>query len=167
MTAAIAIDDFSRFRPATQDTGLSEASQTLKGKLSVLRAHFLQPISWGREFELRLTELQDILKDCSEDNWDGYHARPISSAAAEEASEFLVLLLSQMQIPTEIVPEPDGSIALEWYNQHGKNLSVSFIGSNWLAYSGRFNDGTSIYGVERFGTSIPTSIKAAIQRLYA
>lgn len=79
-----------------------------------------------------LEHLNEVYADCQFSNWDGYGAVPISYYTYHKALCFLEALPSHCPFP-EVIPEPDGDLALEWRGGHGKKLSVSLNANGRLA----------------------------------
>ena len=59
-----------------------------------------------------LEELEKVYEECSEANWDGYGAMPISRDTYSEARKLLRMMPSSLQRP-DISAEPDGEITFE------------------------------------------------------
>ncbi|MEE8429943.1 MAG: hypothetical protein V3S16_01715 [Candidatus Desulfatibia sp.] len=112
-----------------------------------------------------LDDLYAVYKECSEVNWDGYGAQPISKKAYLEAGKLIRLLPSNIKEP-EIVPEPTGEIAFEWYIGKRFIFVISVGGNNSIAYAGLFGSTSKTHGTEYFGTKLPSIIVDNIQRLF-
>ena len=93
-------------------SGVSEEATRLFEVLEDFKKHLFQSIN-GQSLHSTLNDLEITVSECSNRNWDGYGAEPISNEAAADAIVFLRLLPSALPRP-EIVPEPDGDIGLEW-----------------------------------------------------
>lgn len=117
----------------------------------------------------RLNRLHDslweVFKDCSEANWDGYNARPISDKAFLEALKLLQLLPAYLPSP-EIVPEPTGEMGLEWYKGNQFVFVMSLSGNNTITYAGMFGPGIETHGTESFSESLPRTVIENIRRLF-
>jgi len=111
-------------------------------------------------------EIHDLYKECSEDNWDGYDAEPISISVYLEAVKLAELLPSSLPVP-EVAPEPDGKIAFEWYRGRRFVFVASVGGNNTINCAGLFGSSSRVYGSEHFGDELPSSIIENIQRLFA
>lgn len=118
-----------------------------------------------RQLDLALTSLKEVFGDCSEVDWDGYNALPISYKAYCEAEKLLELLPPHLPIP-EIVPEPTGEIGLEWYREKQYVFVISVGGNNIITYAGIFGEGNRTNGTEIFFESIPCNIINYILRLF-
>ncbi|MFO7555680.1 MAG: hypothetical protein R6W88_10795 [Desulfobacterales bacterium] len=112
-----------------------------------------------------LDKLSQVYQECAEENWDGYDARQISIETYLEAIKLIRLLPSHIKEP-EIIPEPTGDIALEWYL--GKNFIfvISVGGNNVITYAGLFGGTSKTHGTEFFGNKLPKTIIENIQRLF-
>jgi hypothetical protein len=109
--------------------------------------------------------LQEIFYEYSVAGWDGYDAQPISEDSFKETIRFLQMLPFAMPIP-EVVPEPSGQIALEWYESQDYIFVVSLSGKKLIDYAGLFGEGNKTYGTERFKKTIPNTIIENVNRLY-
>jgi hypothetical protein len=105
-------------------------------------------------------EVESVWMNRRQLGWDGYDALPIKKASAEDAKEFL-RHLSQELLQPEIVPENEGTLALEW--QQGDSVFVvSFQGSGKLVYAGDFDNGRRLRGYENLAKGIPQTIMAVL-----
>ena len=109
--------------------------------------------------------LNEAYDECSESNWDGYDAFPITAGAYEEALSLLRALPSDLPMP-EIVPEPDGSIGLEWQQGPDRIFAVSVSGKGVIVYAGLFGKGVKAHGTEVFNDSLPQGVVGSIKRIY-
>lgn len=121
-------------------------------------------ITIGRPIEEAAESLLELYKDCSEKNWDGYGANPVSKDSISEALDFIQLLPSSFPMP-QMLAEPSGEIGLEWYKDKKMIFAISFNGKNMITFAGIFG-GNKIHGEEYFGDSIPSRIIENIRRLY-
>ena len=113
-----------------------------------------------------LNELFQVYQECSEENWDGYDAQPISQEVYLEAGKLIRLLPSHIKKP-EIMPEPTGEIALEWYLGKRFTFVISVGGNNLITYAGLFGSTSKTHGTEYFGDKLSSIIVNNIQRLFA
>lgn len=84
---------------------------------------------------LAVTALARVLEECAKPRWDGYDAQPVSAKAASRALSFLDALPSSLTSP-DIVPEPDGEIAIDWDFGPSLQLSISIGESGPLHFAG-------------------------------
>lgn len=144
--------------------GISDESNRLQGSIKNFRRHHGETAS-GQQLSQVRSSLLDVFLDCREPNWDGYGAKPISEKAYFEAVKLLELLPSYLLLP-DVVPEPTGDIALEWYKENQFVFVLSVSGNNIITYAGIFGTGNEIHGTENFTESIPRIIIENIQRLF-
>jgi hypothetical protein len=144
--------------------GISDESNRLQGSIKEIRLQHLET-ALGQQLSRVRSSLMDVFLDCREPNWDGYGAEPISEKAYFEAAKLLELLPSYLP-PPEIVPEPTGDMAIEWYKENQFTFVLSVSGNNTIAYAGIFGPGSEIHGTENFTESIPRIIIDSIRRLF-
>ncbi|MBS4059469.1 MAG: hypothetical protein KG029_03640 [Bacteroidetes bacterium] len=121
-------------------------------------------ITIGRPVEEATESLLEFYKDCSQPNWDGYGANPVSKDSISEALDFIQLLPSSFPIP-QILAEPSGEIGLEWYKDKKMIFAISFNGKGMITYAGIFGSNKT-HGTEYFSDSIPSKIIENLRRLY-
>jgi hypothetical protein len=126
---------------------------------------FSPSVTWQRTREATDTVI-DVFRKHRDPGWDGYNAAPISELACNEAVKFLRRLPSTIPMP-EVVAEPDGDIAFEWYMKRRLLFVVSFSGVGVISYAGMFGKGSKVHGSEYFLESIPPSIIENIRRLWS
>ena len=67
--------------------------------------------TYKETIEVRIPE---ILKECSEPNWDSYHAEPVSKIALDRTVEILKRL-EMIDVPCpEVYADADGDVELGW-----------------------------------------------------
>jgi hypothetical protein len=114
----------------------------------------------------RITEaLREFSRECGEDNWDGYGAKAVTAGAYEEAIALLNELPRELPVP-QVVPEPDGSIGLEWDNGPNRIFSVGVSGKGVIVYAGMFGKGRKSHGTEVFNDSLPENLVEQIKRIF-
>ncbi len=111
-------------------------------------------------------ELFDVFKECSSDNWDSYDAEQISINTYLEAVKFAELLPKHLPVP-EVVPEPNGEIAFEWYSGRRFTFVASLNGKNVIEYAGLFGNTSKVYGAEYFGNEIAHVLIENINKIYS
>ena len=108
-------------------------------------------------------EIQGIIVETSEPDWDGYGALPLQSGSLRYALVFLWLLPSQYGLPM-IDADNKGRISFEWIKSKSKRLSVSVTSSGKLIYA--FLAGASSgSGEEYLGSTVPDTILSIIRRI--
>ena len=67
----------------TSNRGVSEVAENLADRWLLLFAEQREPLSQGEGVREALTELDDILAECSGRGWDGYDAEPVDRLRCE------------------------------------------------------------------------------------
>jgi hypothetical protein len=144
----------------TIDSGFAPSLDTSKifSRLWSNFAHWFVP-------EVVLDKLDDIYKECSIRNWDGYGALPIIEATYREA-ETIIRSLPSFVPPPDILAEPDGGIGLDWDGGEGFSFTISVSGNNVLTYAGLFGDNNETYGTESLSATLPKIIVDNLERLF-
>lgn len=111
-----------------------------------------------------INKLREFGIECSEPDWDGYEAEPVSETALDRAEIFIRSLPEGVPLP-EISVEPDGDISIDWLPTPTKTFSVSIGGTDRLAYA--WLDGTDRgHAVARSNNGdVPPRILQEIQRI--
>ena len=113
-----------------------------------------------------LESISETWRECSNENWDGYGAQPISHYTYMEAIIFLTLIPPSVPMP-EVVPEPAGEIAFEWYKGKGRVFVASVGGQNVIKYAGLFGENNKAHGTESFHNGeLPKNIVSYIRRVF-
>jgi hypothetical protein len=102
-------------------------------------------------------ELAQIARECSEEGWDGYGAKPITRATCDRVALFLDDLPAWIAAP-DLVPDSAVQIALEWYLRKAQTFSISIGEKGPLHYAGLFGQNQEVHGVEPFTDSVPTRL---------
>ena len=111
-------------------------------------------------------ELYRIYRECSESDWDSYGANPINEQTFLEAMLLLDQLPSEMPLP-EVIPEPTGNIAFEWYKGKKHVYVISISGKSTIEYAGLFGGHNKTYGAEYYSGELPELIISNILRLFS
>ena len=135
--------------------GVSEESQEIRALISSIASQqrILASFRWRDSL---LDEISQISQSCEKQGWDGYDAEPISSESAMRAAQLIKLLPNSIQAPS-VVPEPSGTISLEWRTDDQKDFSLGVSGQN-LVYAGIFGGSSKAYGQERFSRDLPSTV---------
>lgn len=88
----------------------------------------------------------------------------ISYATQREVADFLQKLPPSLQLP-DVVIEPDGAVALEWFVRNHHSFLVGFSGKGILTYAGLFGRGQKSYGTEIIAEGLSPSIVWNVRRL--
>lgn len=121
-------------------------------------------ITLGRPLDELHDALNELYRECSQPDWDGYGAAAISQDAYEEAEKIISLLPSSIPIP-EIVAEPTGDIGFEWHKEIGQVFAFSVRGNHIIIFAGIIA-GNKVHGSEYFDDTIPLMIRQYLKRLY-
>lgn len=100
--------------------------------------------------------LEDALQEASSPGWDGYGALPVGVRTAQAVRQALVSLPGWLAVP-EIIPEPGGTLALDWEGEGG-HLSVSIDENSQLYFSARFVDGSRRRGAGSLAGGWPADV---------
>lgn len=129
---------------------------------SRLNFRFPQMENWK---DRALEELNNVFKECSEENWDGYMAAAVSECVYVKAKKILAMIPSSFPRP-DILPEPDGSIGFEWYKMKNFVFVISIADDNILSYAGLFGENNKVHGTEWLYDSLPNFIITCLERLF-
>lgn len=99
-------------------------------------------------------ELDDIYRECSKANWDGYRAKPVLKSLRRTVERFLDAIPANIPDP-ELSADPDGEISLDWCYENGKLFSIS-IGKR-ITYAVIDGDNSNS-GKGNFNKKIPDSV---------
>ena len=160
--ACIQIDYRNPFSPPTI-IGVSETAKTLDKILEQILRDCSPSVTIDKDALIR--EFDDVFEECSVDNWDGYDAKAISIDSYREAIRFARSLPTMTPLP-EIAVDPDGEVALEWYEGPRKVFTVSVGGRNEITYAGLFGF-NKVNGTECFYDEIPKTILDNLDRLFS
>ncbi len=145
--------------------GFSDDAMRLAKFLELGYSEIRQSETFGRQNKI-LEELDNVFEKCSVPGWDGYDAQPISLEAYSEATKLIRSLPLVSFIPSpDIVPEPSGEIALEWYKSNRQVFVASVKGKGEIEYAGLFGFNKT-NGIEYFNDILPATILENLRRLY-
>ncbi|MDF0665507.1 MAG: hypothetical protein P0119_05440 [Nitrospira sp.] len=122
-----------------------------------------------KDFELpasrqKRKEAIDSVMDAYAESRQGGEIAPISELTCKETIDFLRKLPSTLPIP-EVIIEPNGDLALEWFVSNYCSFLVGFSGKGVITYAGLFGRGQKTYGTEFISEAIPSSIVENIRRV--
>ncbi len=112
-----------------------------------------------------LKSVYEVSEECSNENWDGYGANPVTRKTYYEAMRLVQILPSRIPKP-EILAEPSGEIGLEWYKNKYSVFVISVGGEGVITYAGLFGEGNKTHGTEKFTSQLPENILANIKRVF-
>jgi hypothetical protein len=137
--------------PSSQDSVLNFLREASK--------HFELPASRQRRKEA----IDSVMNAYAESRQVGEVA-PIAEVTCKETIDFLTKIPSTIPIP-EVVVEPNGDLALEWFVSNYYSFLVGFSGRSIVTYSGLFGRGQKTYGTELITEAIPPLIIENIRRV--
>ena len=112
--------------------------------------------AWQLSRQDAMRELWEVFEETSSPGWDGDDARPLSRRAKDALVDALFTLTPHVPIP-EIVPEPDGGVAMEWSNGSARSLIVSFGPDGGLYFAVQI-PGRRESGRRPFDTQLPSDL---------
>lgn len=164
MSVAVPCNECPSYYTILVNTGFSDDSKSLEKNLErqimEMRELLTIELRVGEAFEL----LFDVYRECSEANWDGYSASPITWNTFREALQLIRLLPSFFPLP-EILAEPDGSIGFEWRKGQRLIFVISVEGKHKINYAGIFGS-NKVHGSEYFGEMLPSVVIENLRRLF-
>lgn len=107
--------------------------------------------------------LEDIFKECSSDDWDGYGAKAINAYTYRNAWRFINTLPSYLPLP-ELGCEPDGQITFEWFKDSSNIISISVSQDSYLHFAS-ISGYRKRFGTEYFLGEIPCDILDIIHKV--
>lgn len=111
-----------------------------------------------------LAALEAIAEECGGRNWNGFDAAPVSGSTINRVGKFLAELPPSMT-PSDITPEADGAISVDWLYARYQVFSVSIEESDEVHYAGLCGKGVEICGTARFANKIPKVVLQEIRTL--
>lgn len=164
MSVAVQCIDCPNFYGVPSGIGFSDDSKNLAKNIKKQIQDIYESLTIGRPLEETVESLMEIYKECSQANWDGYSANPLSENSVLEALKFIDLIPSYFPMP-QVIAEPSGEIGLEWFEDKRLIFVISFSGKNMISYAGIFGSNKT-HGTEYFGDTVPPVIIDNLRRLY-
>ncbi len=109
-----------------------------------------EAVRFEQNRDQHLKELEEVFKECIDADWDGEGAPSISIGAFTDAQNFIRRIPSDFSLPN-ILPEPDGTIGLEWSISEDDYIIINFVGTGYFNAVGRTS------GRKEKNTEIPLS----------
>jgi len=148
---------------ATPQRGFSPTADSIAEMRDINRKHLASSAVLGKQ--TALIELASVWEECQHPNWDGYNALAVQPETLINTYHFVESLPLGYPLPS-ISAEPDGHMALEWYQNPSWTLSVSVSPESDLYYAALFGANT-VRGSEVFHDDVPRIILGLIQRVHA
>lgn len=114
--------------------------------------------SWREDLKKKVEILS---QECSQKNWDGYDANPVTPVSVACAVRFIDLLPESSSIP-EIYVDPGGEFSFDWLEVRGGSFSIS-VSATHLNYAGIFGK-EHLHDSAEFKDEIPRPILELIKR---
>lgn len=121
---------------------------------------------YDKDKEPLYRDLYRIYRECFKPDWDNDGADPINEQTFIEAIMLLDQLPSDLPLP-DIIPEPTGNVAFEWYKGKRNVYVISVGGNKIIEYAGLFGRHNKTYGAEYFSGELPVLIISHIFRLFS
>jgi len=134
--------------------GVSDEALQVARRVSALAQGILQSATGQRRLGDPASELADLMERCTINDWDGQGASAIPASAFHEAWLILCLLPSSVPVPN-VLPEPTGAIAFEWYRDRDRVFILSVSGVKTIEYAALFGPGDENHGRANFEQSLP------------
>ncbi|MGD9629224.1 MAG: hypothetical protein AB7V18_08265 [Pyrinomonadaceae bacterium] len=146
------------------NTAISSAAQSTKNAVAELLESRERSQSLFGEKAKTISAIQELAKECAENDWDGNDSLALDSLTVWNAEEFIRSLPDDFPMP-EVSAEPDGAISLDWIVSKNRMVSLSVGESNRLAFA--WLDGTERgHAVVNFdGVNTPTRFFSEIHPL--
>ena len=110
------------------------------------------------------SELYELIEECSEPDWDGYDAVPVSSDSILAARKFLLSLPLGTRLPS-VGLLPSGNVTLEWQHSRRRSLTISFSPEGDIHYAALLGAGRQS-GTEPFYGDVSATILSLLERIY-
>lgn len=143
--------------------GDSPTADYVHQQLAGQRRYLHESSALGIEQVLR-DELAETWQECSQPDWDGYNALPVTADSFANATRLLLSLPLGTQLPS-IGAIPSGHISLEWHHSRRRTLTVTVDEVGDLHYAALLGPGR-VCGTEPFFDEMPTIILDLIARVY-
>lgn len=163
MIAEAAIGFYLAGAPVLLSRAVSGTADYVAIKSEENRDSFMNSLVLGQSFQKSVHELQAVVAECSDANWDGYNAYPVSADTYDLARQFLKAL-PLYSAPSSVGAEPDGHLTLEWYKTSRWLLSLSISPEGMLYYAALLGVSKQ-YGSEPFLGNVPPQIMNLISRV--
>lgn len=142
--------------------GVSETAVNLQKTVEEMLSNCSNSVTLDEQAIIQ--SLNEVLDECSFDNWDGYGAKAIDIDSYREAIRFARSLPTTMPFP-EIAIDPDGEVSFEWYERPRRVFTISIGSLNKITYAGLFGF-NKVNGTEYFYDEIPKAILDNFDRLF-
>jgi len=111
-----------------------------------------------------LNQMSELAMDCWRDDWDGEGAARVSAEACDVAQRFINALPGAYPAP-QVLADPDGWLAFEWYAGPGNSLFVSVDPAFRVHYAAEVGADKD-YGSAAFFGRFPETLLQVLGRIY-
>lgn len=115
-------------------------------------------------FEDAISEMSELILECSQPNWDGYNANPLDFESLIKGTQFLASIPFVIPFSSFFV-HTDGRFGIRLQNQ-GSSMSICVDRNNNVSYAGLLNDeevmGTFVFN----GESLAKAFSTALFKIY-
>lgn len=137
-------------------SGVSSEAEAVRDRIQECKLDLMQSETVGRLYNDIRTELREIVATASEENWDGYGARPVNRESCLGVIELALALPNSLPTP-EVVAEPDGDVSLVWCTGPRRTVVLSLRPNSKLLYSAIIG-GKQDWCTEHFDGSLPDDV---------
>ena len=163
--AAVANDSFSKF-PFSTSRGSSPAAISVAEIRSIVASRWRETGHAQLLEQPTLDKISNMQLDYSMANWGGEDELAISALSVIDAQDFLESLPTKFRSP-DVIPEPTGTLALEWRYGKYRSLIVSFRGGGNIAFSVIQAPNRTNFGNEQFHQGVVPSTISRLLNLLA
>jgi len=114
--------------PCDRMRSASDVGQEIRLTLSGVSAHMRSSFTFGEPWRLAISNLSELMAECSRPDWDGYGAPAVSAETAHNALEFIRTIPFSLPLP-EISATSAGEITFEWAQTSRRIVTVA-VGEN-------------------------------------
>lgn len=146
-------------------SGVSDAAIEISKILKRTAVELIRSATGQARIVDPLSSLDRLFEECSEENWDGEGAAAIPYQAFEEAERLVYALPSFVPSP-DVLPEPIGAVAFEWYRNQHCIYVLSVRGNHSVEFAGLFGPGDEIHGKANFDGGLPAMVAEHLRTLF-
>ena len=117
----------------------------------------------GVERSNALEALEEVYQECSQEDWDGYGATPVTRNTLANARSFLNQLPVELSVQADPGAEPDGHLTLGWYANSDQQISISIDADQNMYYAAHCGSKRRQHGADSFSRGIPAYIVQLIR----
>jgi hypothetical protein len=173
----LATSDFYPIPSRTGDgltpQGVSDEAEVLRKNLAEVHLQLDAVTQFVAEMRQAIgahirAEIDRILAECTEDGWSEEEgSTAIHRASGDKAKAFVAMIdVSLFPVP-EVIPEPDGDLALEWHRDNARWVLASFQPDGQVNYACRTGDGCRATGTCRITQEFARIVEGYLTIVYA